>query len=419
MKKEVKSPRMLRQRQFFMVLPVLTLPFITLIFWAFGGGKVQQSSAQSSLQTGLLLDLPYATLKDDHALTKLDFYNQAQADSAKLRELMKNDPNYRKSALNGKNDTLIAGGLNTSLNSHTRYNDPNEEKIYQKLAQLDRELNDTSMPNLPNPYASSSFGGNPGNSMHSADIDRLEQMMKTMTDPGKEDEEMKQINSVLETILDIQHPERVQQRSSENTVQQKGSVYPVTTTAKELPVSLLSTDGENNRMANGFYSLTDTYVGENVQNAIEAVIHETQTLVNGSTVKLRLINDVVINGVNIPKDNFLFGMAQLNGERLEIQINSIRYNQSLFRVDLSVYDLDGLAGIYIPGAINREVAKESADRSIQTIGLSSLESSWEAQAATAGVQAAKSLLSRKVKLVKVTVKAGYQVLLYDEKQKQN
>ena len=419
MKKEVKSPRMLRQRQFFMVLPVLTLPFITLIFWAFGGGKVQQSSAQSSLQTGLLLDLPYATLKDDHALTKLDFYNQAQADSAKLRELMKNDPNYRKSALNGKNDTLIAGGLNTSLNSHTRYNDPNEEKIYQKLAQLDRELNDTSMPNLPNPYASSSFGGNPGNSMHSADIDRLEQMMKTMTDPGKEDEEMKQINSVLETILDIQHPERVQQRSSENTVQQKGSVYPVTTTAKELPVSLLSTDGENNRMANGFYSLTDTYVGENVQNAIEAVIHETQTLVNGSTVKLRLINDVVINGVNIPKDNFLFGMTQLNGERLEIQINSIRYNQSLFRVDLSVYDLDGLAGIYIPGAINREVAKESADRSIQTIGLSSLESSWEAQAATAGVQAAKSLLSRKVKLVKVTVKAGYQVLLYDEKQKQN
>jgi conjugative transposon TraM protein len=419
MKKQVKSPRMLRQRQFFMVLPVLTLPFITLIFWAFGGGKVQQSSAQSSLQTGLLLDLPYATLKDDHALTKLDFYNQAQADSAKLKELMKNDPNYRKSALNGKKDTLIAGGLNTSLNSHTRYNDANEEKIYQKLAQLDRELNDSSSPSLPNPYVSPSFVGNSGNSMHSADIDRLEQMMKTMTDPGKEDEEMKQINSVLETILDIQHPERVQQRSSENTAQQKGSVYPVTTTAKELPVSLLSTDGENNRMVNGFYSLTDTYAGENVQNAIEAVIHETQTLVNGSTVKLRLINDVVINGVIIPKDNFLFGTAQLNGERLEIQINSLRYNQSLFRVDLSVYDLDGLAGIYIPGAINRDVAKESADRSIQTIGLSSLDSSWEAQAATAGVQAAKSLLSRKIKLVKVTVKAGYQVLLYDEKQKQN
>jgi hypothetical protein len=34
-----------------------------------------------------------------------------------------------------------------------------------------------------------------------------------------------------------------------------------------------------------------------------------------------------------------------------------------------------------------------------------------------GIEAAKSLLSKKVKLIKVVVKAGYQVLLYDEKQK--
>lgn len=419
MKKQEKSPRQLRHRQFLMVLPVLTLPFITGIFWAFGGGKVQESSAQSQLQTGLLLNLPDAALKDDHALNKLDFYNQAQADSAKLRELMKNDPNYRRTASGGNPTTFTTGGLNTSLNSNTRYNDPNEEKIYQKLAQLDQELNNTSQPALTDPYEVPSFGSGKSNSIHSPDIDRLEQMMKTMTDPAKEDEEMKQINGVLETILDIQHPERVQQRSNENIVQQKGSVYPVITAAKEIPVSLLSTAAEHNQMGNGFYSLVDAYPRENVQNSIEAVIHETQTLVNGSTVKLRLINEVVINGVNIPKDHFLFGTAQLNGERLEIRINSIRYNQSLFAVDLSVYDLDGMAGIYIPGAINRDVAKESADQSIQTIGLSSLDPSWGAQAATAGVQAAKTLLSRKVKLVKVTVKAGYQVLLRDEKQKQD
>jgi hypothetical protein len=34
-----------------------------------------------------------------------------------------------------------------------------------------------------------------------------------------------------------------------------------------------------------------------------------------------------------------------------------------------------------------------------------------------GIEAAKSLISRKVKLIKVVVKSGYQVLLYDEKQK--
>ncbi|MBA2563227.1 MAG: conjugative transposon protein TraM, partial [Chitinophagaceae bacterium] len=111
--------------------------------------------------------------------------------------------------------------------------------------------------------------------------------------------------------------------------------------------------------------------------------------------------------------------ADLNGERLAIKINSIRYRNSLFPVELSVFDLDGLDGIYIPGAITRDVAKQSADRAAQQIDLTTINPSISAQAASAGIEAAKTLFSKKVKLVKVTVKAGYQVLLRDEKQKQS
>jgi len=165
--------------------------------------------------------------------------------------------------------------------------------------------------------------------------------------------------------------------------------------------------------------LDESVPTDDTQNAIQAVIHETQTLVAGSTVKLRLVNDVYINGMLIPKDNFLFGEATLNGERLGIKINSMRYQNSLFPVQLSVYDMDGMDGIYIPGAITRDVSKQSADRAIQGIGLTTMDPSLGAQAASAGIEAARDLISKKVKLVKVTVKAGYQVLLRDEKQKQN
>lgn len=171
--------------------------------------------------------------------------------------------------------------------------------------------------------------------------------------------------------------------------------------------------------SNGFFSLDDMTAATDTQNAVQAVVHETQTIVDGSTVKLRLMNDVYINGIHIPKDNFLFGTASLNCERLNIRIGSIRYGNSLFPVELSVYDMDGLDGIYIPGAITRDVAKQSEDRSMQAIGMTSLDPSWQAQVAGAGIEAAKTLFSRKVKLVKVTVKAGYQVLLRDEKQKQS
>jgi hypothetical protein len=64
------------------------------------------------------------------------------------------------------------------------------------------------------------------------------------------------------------------------------------------------------------------------------------------------------------------------------------------------------------------VAKSSADRSVQTLGVTTLSDSWGAQAAGAGIEAAKGLFSRKVKLIKVTLKAGYSILLRDEKQKE-
>jgi len=81
---------------------------------------------------------------------------------------------------------------------------------------------------------------------------------------------------------------------------------------------------------------------------------------------------------------------------------------------MELYDMDGLPGIYIPGAIARDVAKQSTDNSLQMMELTSLDPSFKAQAATAGIGAIKSLLSRKVKLVKVMVKAGYKVLLKDK-----
>jgi len=260
---------------------------------------------------------------------------------------------------------------------------------------------------------------NNGAGINPADVDRLEQMMQMMGQPGGEDPEMQQINGMLEKILDVQHPERVQEKLRQVSESRKGQVFAVSAKTHETPVSLLDNAQEQPAASNGFFSLDEMTAVADTQNAVQAVIHETQTIVDGSTVKLRLVNDIYINGVHIPKDNFLFGEASLNGERLNVKIGSIRYGNSLFPVELAVYDMDGLDGIYIPGAITRDVAKQSADRSMQAIGMTSLDPSWQAQAAGAGIEAAKTLFSRKVKLVKVTVKAGYRVLLRDEKQKQS
>jgi conjugative transposon TraM protein len=125
------------------------------------------------------------------------------------------------------------------------------------------------------------------------------------------------------------------------------------------------------------------------------------------------MNDVYINGRLIPRGQFIYGTCAINGERLTIKINSVRDGNSLFPISLSTYDMDGLEGIYIPGAITRDAAKQSSDQAMQSMQILSMDQSLSAQAANAGIAAAKGLFSKKVKLIKVVVKAGYKILLKD------
>jgi conjugative transposon TraM protein len=359
----------------------------------------------------------------------MHYYDQAALDSIKLDELISKDPNYlsgdfpmdstkERGTTNNRNRLEKGGkGLNSLM-----YRDPNEAKVHEKLEALQRVIN--------TPVTASRTGRNYANSngsvLHSEEVIKLEEMMQSMnTQDNEPDPELKQLSGMLESILDIQHPNRVQDKLRKASQAQRGQVFSIAATSEENPISSLNTklrnqaDSDERSKGNSFYSLEEPASTDFLKNAIAAVIHNTQTIVNGSTVKLRLVGAVFINGVQIPKNTFLFGLASLKGERLLVKINSIQYNNSLFPVDLNVFDLDGISGIYIPGAINRDVAKATADRSVQTLGVASLDDSWGAQAAGVGIEAAKTLLSKKAKLIKVVVKAGYQVLLHDEQQKQN
>ena len=422
MEQNTKLLKSLKHRKMLLVLPLLALPFLTALFWALGGGKMDAANPAAPQQKGFNLKLPNANLKEGLPLDKMNYYDLAALDSAKLDELIRKDPNYLSQSFQidstEDSSTVSQGKEQHGLNKSV-YRDPNEEKVHQKLEALQKAINTpATVPEQNRDYTKIVKSNE--TSMHSNDVDRLEQMMQSMNDgQDSQDPELQQLGGMLESILDIQHPGRVQEKLKRASEAQRGQVFTISTKDYEDPVSSLQNKTLNSSeyKQNGFYSLDEFENGDLEQNAVEAIIHETQTIVNGATVKFRLISDIFINGIKIPKDNFLYGIASLKRERLTINVNSIRYNNSLFPVDLSVYDMDGLAGIYIPGAINRDVAKASADRSMQTLGVATLDDSWGAQAAGAGIEAAKSLLSKKVKLVKVVVKAGYKVLLRDEKQK--
>jgi conjugative transposon TraM protein len=420
--KEKHSAKFLRQRKMMLVLPVLIIPFVTMGFWALGGGQGQTKNNLADNNKGLNLQLPDANLKDDKNADKLSFYNEADADSLKRDELLRNDPYYKDSMLSRQHTILsdtgasisttpIFSGLNNS--PYSTNTDANERKVYQKINEINKQINqpDVSTQPLGNPNQPNLINDSDG--QFSTEVDRLQEMMQQMNGSPEADPEMQQLNGTLEKILDIQHPDRIKEKLKEKSLKNKEQVFIVTRQFVKNNISLLDTGKSKRNAENKFFGVED-YADSEEQNTVEAVVHQTQTLVNGAVVKMRLLNDIYLNGSLVKKGNFVFGIAELNDERLEININSIRNNNSLFPVKLEVFDMDGLPGIYIPGAISRDVAKQSTDNGLQLLELTSMDPSFKAQAAATGINAAKSFLSKKVKQVKVLVKAGYKVLLRDK-----
>ena len=395
---QTQSQKFLRQRKFLMVLPLLVLPFITMIFWTLGGGKVGAVQAAAVGSKGLNTKLPDAHISEDKGRDKLSFYQQADKDSVLRKQQIQNDPYYKDVPESEKQMVQEQTVQHHSILLNNKNGvDANEEKVNEKLQQLQTIINQPQQQPQTSLTSAKEQNNNP-------DINRLEKMMQTMKNDNNDDKEMQQLSGVMDKILDLQHPERMNEKLKEQSLKNKQQVF---------VVSLNDTV----KHAKGFYSLEDNGISVVNQNAIEAIVPETQTLVGGATVKLLLSNDIYINGVLIPRNSFVYGTATLSNERLRINIASLRYKNNIIPVALEVYDIDGLQGIYIPGSINRDVAKESSNEAINALGLTTLDPSFAAQATGAGIQAAKTLLSKKVKQIKVTIKEGYKILLKDNNQK--
>ena len=373
-----------------MMLPLLVLPFIIFLFFILGGGKGQLSK-ESTKTAGLNLALPDAHFKMKKETDKLGLYEAAGEDSAKWKAAIKNDP-YRmdsekiesmsfehSQALKDILDKTVADfpekgfeKLNGSLSGHGSINRENEMK--EKLSKLQAIVSAKSEKQAQDPEFPNMAKSNPA-------MEGISGIIKGMNNSHSTDPELTQLDKMLDKVMAIQHPEVIADSVSHVTNKNQ-SVYTVEAVGGE--------------------------------NAVTAIIPEKQTLVSGATIRLQLTEPVIIAGMNISSDQFLYGTAMLSNERLKIQIRSIRSGNNILPVSLDIYDLDGMEGIYVPGSISRDVSKQSLDRGMSGLGLTSLDPSIGAQAASAGIQAAKTLISRKVKLIEVSIPEGYQVLLKND-----
>ena len=153
------------------------------------------------------------------------------------------------------------------------------------------------------------------------------------------------------------------------------------------------------------------------KNTIRACIHQDQTIMDGQTVKLRLLEPLQAGNLVIPQNTLVSGTGKVQGERLDIVVSSIEYRGNLLPVELAVYDSDGQKGLSVPSSLEQEAAKEALANIGGGLGTSiSFAQSAGQQIAmdlTRGVmQGGSQYLAKKFRTVKVHLKAGYELMLY-------
>lgn len=153
------------------------------------------------------------------------------------------------------------------------------------------------------------------------------------------------------------------------------------------------------------------------KNTIAAVIAGNQSVTNGQSVKLRTTEPMWIGNRLIPRNTVVVGAARLQDERLEIEITSVETNGSIYEVELKVYDSDGQEGINIPNSMESDALHEIGANMGSTMG-SSINISTDAGAQIASdvgrglINGVSQYLTKKMRTVKVHLKSGYRVMLY-------
>lgn len=184
---------------------------------------------------------------------------------------------------------------------------------------------------------------------------------------------------------------------------------PMEVIGEDLPVrrssAMSSLDGG---AGNGFSTLSD---GEDAHDGteypFECMFVRAEKLREGSRVSVRLLEDMVVGGVLIPRNTHLMAMCAI-GKRLELTVSSVEMNSRIYQLGYDAYDTDGGKGIYCP-----DLGGETR-RSVQSRGLSSIGrviGGRMGRLASEAVQTGVSVAQARNGEVTVSVPAGYRFFL--------
>ena len=158
-----------------------------------------------------------------------------------------------------------------------------------------------------------------------------------------------------------------------------------------------------------FHTIADATVAPNL---IKAIIDEDIKAVDGSRVRLRLLDDIEIGDVTMPKGSYLYAiMSGFSSQRVKGTVSSLLLNDELHKVSMSIYDTDGLEGLYVPSSQFRETSKDIASGAMQS-NVSFNESNYGNSLSQWGMQAVQNAYQKTTNAISKSIKKNSAKLKY-------
>ena len=381
------------------VMPLLALPFL-LLFVYVGAQFTKEDTSKKDKPKELSLSLGETR---DSIMTKNDAY----------------DAFFRKD----DNRTML-GGLDKEQDSLLSYEDQLSLDQKRKIDSL------KAVSSRQNQHASK--GGNssyynPKQQNEDKDLKRSSEIIRMLNDKsyGKQDNEQLSENPKSNNQNAQQDPVKYlkqQMLVMDSLEKARDPEYQAKLLAEQkLKANKEKMDEFLNSTFNvgksGINSEFNAFYRENENSFIKAVIDENNKGFLGSRIRFRLLEDIFVGNRKIEKGSILYG--QISGfsmQRVDLKIVSVFTKGEILPVNLSIYDIDGMKGLYVPQSVFRDMIREMGSNSVQGTQMDMGGQGFFTSIGSKLFTSTSKSIANLIKTNKAKLKYNSYVFLIDEKQ---
>ena len=376
------------------ILPLILLPFLCLFFFVYHSGfaKKKQSAKQDAGINGTVGDVSPEVRKKELE-DKLDAY----------RNSYKAADGYSAVSALPQEKTSNPSYDNTYTDKQKRMLDSINQVMKNRYSQPAKQVAVTTYPGQDKAMAEAL------NNLSRRQGQRPEQNAPQPKDPMATFREQM---AYLDSMNKANDPAVKVERQKKDALAK--------TQAERKSETLLSVHKAD--VATGAFN---TVMPDNRDDFIKVVIDENLTGYAGSRIRLRLLDDINVGKYLIKKDTYLYALITgFSGQRVTLSIKSILYEDRILPVKLEIYDLDGLAGLYVPESAFRDFTKDLGTNSIEGVtidngGTGSATSQFVMSTADKMFQSTSSAIAGLIRKNKAKIKYNSYLYLIDDEALQN